>query len=73
MKVTSPVGEYEYRVNRVRLERGGRIVVHGNLGVWDTTMEIEPSDWKALGRRFAPPAAAVAAAVLTIRTFRGGR
>ena len=57
MRVTSPVGEYEYRVRGVSFERG-RIVVAGNLGVWETTMEIEPGDWLALGRRVARPAAA---------------
>jgi hypothetical protein len=69
MKVTSPVGEYEYRVQSVRLDRG-RIVVAGNLGVWDTTMQIEPGDWLRLARRLAPPAAAVAAAALALRATR---
>ena len=59
MKVTSPVGDYEYIVNEVRLE-GGSIVVEGNLGVWETTMSIEPSDWAALGRRAARPAVVLA-------------
>jgi hypothetical protein len=63
VKVSSPVGDYEYRVQSVRFDRG-RIVVAGNLGVWETTMEIEPGDWVRLGRRVAKPAAAVAAAAL---------
>jgi hypothetical protein len=70
MKVTSPVGEYEYRVNRVRMGRGGRIVIDGNLGVWDTTMEIDPGDWLRLGRRLAKPAAAIAAAALVLTVAR---
>jgi hypothetical protein len=66
MKITSPVGEYEYRVQSVRLD-GGRIVVAGNLGVWDTTMEIEPGDWLKLARRLAAPAAALTAATFALR------
>jgi hypothetical protein len=70
MKVNSPVGEYDYRVTSVRLAPGGRIVVAGNLGVWDTTMEIEPADWAALARRAAVPAGVVAAAVLLASVLR---
>jgi hypothetical protein len=69
VKVTSPVGEYEYRVQSVRFDRG-RIVVAGNLGVWDTTMEIEPGDWLRLARRVAKPAAGVAVAALVVGAAR---
>jgi hypothetical protein len=69
VKVTSPVGDYEYVVRSVRLD-GGRIVVAGNLGVWDTTMEIEPGDWLKLVRRIARPAAAIAAGALILRAAR---
>jgi hypothetical protein len=72
MKVTSPVGEYPYVVRGVRMERG-RIVVAGSLGVWETTMEIEPADWVALGRRLARPAAAVAVALLVAARRRRAR
>jgi hypothetical protein len=70
MKVNSPVGEYDYRVTSVRLAPGGRIVVAGNLGVWDTTMEIEPSDWAALARRAAVPAAVAAGVALVAKALR---
>ena len=66
MRVTSPVGEYEYRVRGVSFERG-RIVVAGNLGVWETTMEIEPRDWLELGRWVALPAAVVGLTALGLR------
>lgn len=69
MKVTSPVGEYPYVVRGVRIE-GGRIVVAGNLGVWETTMEIEPADLVALGRRLTRPAAAAGAAALLLAAHR---
>jgi hypothetical protein len=68
VKVTSPVGEYEYLVKRVRLE-GGSVVVDGSLGVWETTMSIEPSDWLRLARRAAAPVA-VLAAVAAVRHLR---
>jgi hypothetical protein len=60
MRIISPVGEYEYRVRGVRLERG-RIEVAGSLGQWNTTTVIEPSDWLRLGRRAAPALAGLAA------------
>ena len=66
MRVTSPVGEYEYRVRGVTFERG-RVVVAGNLGVWETTMEIEPRDWLELGRRVVVPAAVAALAAFAAR------
>jgi hypothetical protein len=65
MKVSSPVGEYPYEVKSVALRRG-RVVVTGSLGVWETTMEIEPADWLELGRRAARPAAALGAAGLLL-------
>jgi hypothetical protein len=60
MKVTSPVGDYDYEVRSVALRRDGHIVVAGNLGVWETTMEVEPSDWLRLARRLRRPAAVIA-------------
>jgi hypothetical protein len=69
MKVSSPVGDYEYSVRSVRVE-GGRVLVDGNLGVWETTMVIEPSDWVALAKRAALPAAVVALAVASRRRLR---
>jgi hypothetical protein len=68
VKVTSPVGEYEYLVKRVRLD-GGSVAIDGSLGVWETTMSIEPSDWLALARRAAAPVA-VFAAVAALRRLR---
>lgn len=59
MRVQSPLGEFEYRVTGVRVDRG-RIEVAGSLGQWETTMVIEPSDWLEWGRRAAPAVAALA-------------
>ena len=58
MKVTTPVGDYDYRVTGIS-RQGGNIVVAGAMGVWDTTMVIEPKDWVELGRRIALPAAVI--------------
>lgn len=72
MKVTSPVGDYEYEIKSVRLE-GGSLVVEGNLGVWETTMSIEPADWARLARRASKPLAVLAggaAAVAAARRIR---
>jgi hypothetical protein len=72
MRILSPVGEYEYRVTGVHLDRGsGRIEVRGSLGQWETTMVIEPSDLAAWGRRAAPALAAIAALALARRALRG--
>lgn len=65
MKVSSPVGDYEYLVKRVRLERGS-VVIDGSLGVWETTMSIEPADWAALARRASTPLAVIAAGAAVI-------
>jgi len=72
MKVNSPVGEYEYRVTGFGFARG-TLRVDGSLGVWETTMEVEPSDWAALGRRLAAPAAGIGLALLVQRRFRRRR
>jgi hypothetical protein len=72
VKVTSPVGEYEYLVKRVRFDRGS-LVVDGNLGVWETTMSIDPADWLALARRASTPLAVLAggaAALAVVRRLR---
>jgi hypothetical protein len=66
MRINSPVGEYEYRVTGVKLDRG-RVEVAGSLGQWDTTMVIEPSDWLTLGRRVAPVLAGITALVVLKR------
>jgi hypothetical protein len=62
MKVSSPVGDYEYSVDRVRRE-GASLLIDGHLGVWETTMTIEPRDW-------ARPVALLGAVVLARRLIR---
>jgi hypothetical protein len=69
MKVTSPIGEYDYEVKRIGFN-AGRIEVVGSLGQWETTMAIEPSDWLALARRAAPALAVAGALLLAVRAGR---
>jgi hypothetical protein len=72
MRVTSPIGDYPYEIRKIRA-RGGRLVVEGGLGMWDTTFEIEPGDWVALARRAAAPLALAAGAVLATRALLSSR
>jgi hypothetical protein len=69
VKVTSPVGDYEYEIKSVRLE-GGSLVVEGNLGVWETTMSIEPADWARLARRSAKPLGLLAGGLAAVAAAR---
>jgi hypothetical protein len=43
MRIKSPVGEYDYRVTAVR-RRGTNLEVDGSLGMWETTVVLEPRD-----------------------------
>jgi hypothetical protein len=52
VKITSPIGDYDYRVERVAL-RGGQIEVDGRLGEWETTMVLERSDLLGMLRKVA--------------------
>jgi hypothetical protein len=56
VKVSSPLGDYDYRVERIAF-RGGQLEVGGRLGQWETTMVVERSDLLGLARRGAPLAA----------------
>jgi hypothetical protein len=67
VKVSTPLGDYDYRVERVAV-RHGQLEVDGSLGAWQTKMVIERSDLSAWARRAAP--ALAAAAVVAIVTRR---
>lgn len=49
VRISSPIGEYDYHVDRVAY-RDRRVEVLGRLGEWQTTTIIEPSDLLALLR-----------------------
>ena len=69
MKVRSPLGDYDYRVERVAV-RDGQLEVTGSLGQWETTMVVERSDLIELARRSAPALAAVCAIALLTRRHK---
>lgn len=43
MKVTSPVGEFPYTFERIRLE-GSTLVAHGRMGTWPARIEVGFAD-----------------------------
>lgn len=54
MRISSPIGEYDYRVERVTF-RDGRLEVLGRLGEWQTTTFLDRSDLLILLRKIAFP------------------
>lgn len=54
MKISSPIGDYDYRIERVKLRRG-RLEVLGRLGEWETTTILEPADVLNVLRKMAIP------------------
>lgn len=69
MKINTPLGDYDYQVERVAV-RGGQLEVHGRLGEWETRMVVERSDLLKLARR-AAPAVALLGAVVVVTRLRG--
>jgi hypothetical protein len=69
LKIISPIGEYEFHVDRVSL-RDGQVEVAGRLGEWETTTVIERSDLVALAARAAPAIAAGFALCLVARRLK---
>ena len=66
MKIRSPLGDYDYRVERVAV-RDGQLEVTGRLGQWETTMVVERADLAELGRRLAPAVALLCAIAFVSR------
>lgn len=54
MKVVSPAGEFEIKVNESSVE-DGKIVIKGQMGVWDSNIYMEVSDVIKLTRLFLNP------------------
>lgn len=54
MKVVSPAGEFEIKVNESSVE-DGKIVIKGQMGVWDSNIYMETSDVIKLTRIFLTP------------------
>jgi hypothetical protein len=54
VKISSPLGDYDYHVERVAFHRG-RLEVVGRLGQWQTTTIVEPADLRSLLRKTTFP------------------
>jgi hypothetical protein len=68
VKISSPIGEYEYRVERLRLH-DRRLEVQGSLGQWETTTILDGGDLRKLLRKSAFPFAFIAV-LLAVTTRR---
>jgi hypothetical protein len=66
VKVRSPLGDYDYRVERVAVH-DGQLEVTGSLGQWETTMVIERADLIGLARHAAPALAFLSAIAVVNR------
>ena len=69
MKVATPLGDYDYRIERVAL-RDGHLEVKGRMGEWETTMVVERSDLLEAGRRVGPALVLIGAIALVTRGRR---
>ena len=66
MKISSPVGEYEYQVERVAF-RAGRVEILGRLGQWETTTILDGSDLRRVLRKSVVPLLLAAGLVAVTR------
>lgn len=69
MRIKTPLGDYDYRVERIAVRDGG-LAVDGRLGQWETTMLVERSDLLELARRAAPALALISAAAVVALSRR---
>ena len=69
MKVATPLGDYDYRIERVAL-RDGQLEVTGRMGEWETTMVVERSDLLEAGKRVGPALVLIGAFALVTRRRR---
>jgi hypothetical protein len=75
MKVTSPVGEFPYTFQRIRLE-GAHLVAEGRMGTWPARIEVGLADIPVavrIGALTATAGALVATAVGRRRNRRHRR
>ncbi|MGV0812560.1 hypothetical protein ABQF34_11430 [Mycolicibacterium boenickei] len=69
MKVTSPVGEFPYTFERIRIE-GTHIVAEGRMGTWPARIEAGVSDIPLTIRSGVLAAAAGAVLAIGLRRCR---
>jgi hypothetical protein len=76
MKVSSPVGEFPFEPDRLRLD-GTRLTLEGRMGAWPARVEMEPQDGLRIARLAAPalaaPAFGLLIALTLLRRHKGGR
>jgi hypothetical protein len=53
MKVSSPVGEFPFEPDRLRLT-GGRLRLEGRMGAWPAEVELGPADGVRVARLAGP-------------------
>lgn len=70
MRVTSPVGDFPFALDRIAVEER-RLVVYGHMGAWPSRVEVGIEDVRDLGRVARTPLLAagvvLGAAVLSRR------
>jgi hypothetical protein len=69
VKISSPIGEYEYRVERVRFH-GRRLEVQGSLGQWETTTSFDARDLRKLLRKSMFPLMVASGLVVVTRRLK---
>jgi len=69
VKVTSPIGELPFTVQRVRTGGEG-LVVEGELGAWRSRIEIGPGDVPMLARALRGPLIALGVGVVLVALTR---
>lgn len=69
MRVSSPVGEFPFSIERVGL-RDGQPVIFGRMGRWPSEVRIEPSDLKQLACVTLAPASVLAVGAVARRRRR---
>jgi hypothetical protein len=69
VKVATPLGDYDYRIERVALRDGG-LEVKGRMGEWETTMLVERSDLLVAAKRVVPALVLIGAIAVVTRRRR---
>ena len=72
MNVSSPVGDFPYRPERLTLERG-RLILHGRMGAWPARVELVPRDALELARLVRTPLALAGLGVVLLAARRRRR
>ena len=75
MKVSSPVGDFPFEAEEIRIERGN-LVVRGSMGAWPARVEIGVEDVPKLVRLIPGPVLVIAGAIALLllgRLVRGSR